>query len=93
MLDEASDRHTEAAVHYQEAAASWRRYGHVLELAQALAGASRTLRRADRPGDAEPLATESGGILRELAVPGWVSDALDIRSQTAPPSPHRRARE
>ena len=66
MLEEARSDDEAAAKHYLEAADAWRGYGNLLEEAEALQGAGRSLLALGRNDEAAPVLERADGIFSAL---------------------------
>jgi len=76
-LDAAADR-------YDQASAGWRRFGVVLEHAQALLGLGRCATRLGRPWARDPL-DEAAELFGQLRAPGLLAETGHWRLQAAEP--------
>jgi hypothetical protein len=66
VLEEARSEDEAAAKHYLEAADAWREYRYLLEEAEALQGAGRSLLALGRDDEAAPVLERADGIFSAL---------------------------
>jgi tetratricopeptide (TPR) repeat protein len=75
VLEEARSEDEAAAEHYLEAAAAWREYGYLLEEAEALHGAGRSLLALGRNDEAGPALEQGDAIFSALGAQPFVVGA------------------